>query len=156
MDALDSQGRPDAPGDPASGRNPQSDQRALAKGAAGADGDVYFAVMKHGYGQLSGRIWMNSRTTPPAVSPMPRKPASVIPSISPCGRAPSSRTQLPSWGDGRPGWHIECLLQAELGDTIDIHLGGADLVFPHHENEIAQSEAATGQQLARTWMLTAW
>ena len=51
------------------------------------------------------------------------------------------------WGEGRPGWHIECsaMVRAELGDTIDIHLGGADLVFPHHENEIAQSEAATGQ-----------
>jgi cysteinyl-tRNA synthetase len=58
------------------------------------------------------------------------------------------------WGAGRPGWHIECsaMVRAELGDTIDIHLGGADLVFPHHENEIAQSEAATGQELAQVWM----
>ena len=48
------------------------------------------------------------------------------------------------WGKGRPGWHIECsaMVKDELGDTIDIHLGGSDLIFPHHENEIAQSEAA--------------
>ncbi|MBM5799228.1 MAG: cysteine--tRNA ligase, partial [Cyanobacteria bacterium K_Offshore_0m_m2_072] len=58
------------------------------------------------------------------------------------------------WGPGRPGWHIECSAMAreELGTTIDIHLGGADLIFPHHENEIAQSEAASGQPLARTWL----
>ena len=58
------------------------------------------------------------------------------------------------WGCGRPGWHIECSAMAMdlLGETIDIHGGGPDLVFPHHENEIAQSEAATGHQFARTWM----
>ena len=51
------------------------------------------------------------------------------------------------WGRGRPGWHLECSVMSvtELGDTLDIHLGGEDLIFPHHENEIAQSEAATGQ-----------
>ena len=58
------------------------------------------------------------------------------------------------WGDGRPGWHLECSVMAKryLGDTIDIHCGGSDLVFPHHENEIAQSEAANGQQFAKYWM----
>ena len=58
------------------------------------------------------------------------------------------------WGRGRPGWHIECSAMAEkhLGKTIDIHGGGIDLVFPHHENEIAQSECAHGQELARYWM----
>ena len=58
------------------------------------------------------------------------------------------------WGAGRPGWHIECsaMVRAHLGDTIDIHAGGADLIFPHHENEIAQSEAVTGKPLARYWM----
>ena len=58
------------------------------------------------------------------------------------------------WGRGRPGWHIECSAMAEkhLGRTIDIHGGGVDLVFPHHENEIAQSECAHGEQLARYWM----
>jgi cysteinyl-tRNA synthetase len=58
------------------------------------------------------------------------------------------------WGEGRPGWHIECSAMAttHLGDTVDIHMGGQDLVFPHHENEIAQSEAATGEQFARYWL----
>ncbi len=58
------------------------------------------------------------------------------------------------WGKGRPGWHIECSVMATkyLGETIDIHAGGQDLTFPHHENEIAQSEAATGKQFANFWM----
>lgn len=58
------------------------------------------------------------------------------------------------WGKGRPGWHIECSVMAReiLGDTIDIHAGGQDLTFPHHENEIAQSEARTGKKFARYWM----
>lgn len=58
------------------------------------------------------------------------------------------------WGKGRPGWHIECSAMAKdcLGDTIDIHCGGKDLVFPHHENEIAQSEAASGKTFANYWM----
>lgn len=58
------------------------------------------------------------------------------------------------WGAGRPGWHIECSVMATsiLGDTIDIHGGGLDLVFPHHENEIAQSEACTGHKFVKYWM----
>jgi cysteinyl-tRNA synthetase len=58
------------------------------------------------------------------------------------------------WGKGRPGWHIECsaMVRDRLGDTIDIHAGGADLIFPHHENEIAQSEAVTGKPLANYWL----
>jgi cysteinyl-tRNA synthetase len=58
------------------------------------------------------------------------------------------------WGEGRPGWHIECSAMAEklLGDDFEIHSGGSDLVFPHHENEIAQTEAARGVPLARIWM----
>ncbi len=58
------------------------------------------------------------------------------------------------WGDGRPGWHIECsaMIIKHLGETIDIHGGGQDLVFPHHENEIAQSEAATGKPFVRYWL----
>src|SRR6266487_4355874 len=64
----------------------------------------------------------------------------------------------PSWsttiGDGRPGWHIECsaMSMAHLGPSFDIHTGGVDLIFPHHEDEIAQSEAATGQPFVRTWV----
>ncbi|MGH9271358.1 MAG: cysteine--tRNA ligase, partial [Ilumatobacteraceae bacterium] len=60
------------------------------------------------------------------------------------------------WGPGRPGWHIECsaLALRELGTTIDLHGGGADLIFPHHESERAQSEAATGEPFVRHWMHT--
>ncbi len=58
------------------------------------------------------------------------------------------------WGQGRPGWHIECSVMSKkyLGETIDIHAGGEDLIFPHHENEIAQSEAASGKEFSRYWM----
>ena len=58
------------------------------------------------------------------------------------------------WGDGRPGWHLECSVMSKkyIGDVIDIHAGGEDLIFPHHENEIAQSEAANGIEFARYWM----
>jgi cysteinyl-tRNA synthetase len=60
------------------------------------------------------------------------------------------------WGEGRPGWHIECSAMSmdALGETFDIHGGGADLKFPHHENEIAQSECVTGKDFARLWMHT--
>ena len=62
------------------------------------------------------------------------------------------------WGKGRPGWHIECSVMAKkyLGDQIDIHAGGEDLIFPHHENEIAQSEAANGEQFTKYWMHNAF
>ena len=62
------------------------------------------------------------------------------------------------WGDGRPGWHIECSVMSKkyLGEQIDIHAGGEDLVFPHHENEIAQSEAANGKEFAKYWMHNAF
>src|SRR5690606_5067513 len=58
------------------------------------------------------------------------------------------------WGFGRPGWHIECSAMSTtcLGETVDIHGGGSDLMFPHHDNEIAQSEAATGKPFVRVWM----
>ncbi len=70
----------------------------------------------------------------------------------------AARANEPSWpapfGDGRPGWHLECSAMSMqfFGETFDVHLGGADLMFPHHENEIAQSEAATGKQFVRHWM----
>ncbi|MDY5498052.1 MAG: cysteine--tRNA ligase [Anaerobutyricum sp.] len=62
------------------------------------------------------------------------------------------------WGDGRPGWHIECseMSKKYIGDTIDIHAGGEDLIFPHHENEIAQSEACNGEPFAKYWMHNAF
>ncbi|MGZ0745685.1 cysteine--tRNA ligase [Haloparvum sp. AD34] len=70
------------------------------------------------------------------------------------GALPEGQTWDSPWGKGRPGWHIECsaMSTTHLGDTLDIHMGGRDLVFPHHENEIAQSEAATGEQFTRYWL----
>ena len=70
-------------------------------------------------------------------------------------RKPGEDTAWPSpWGEGRPGWHIECSAMAEelLGLDFEIHGGGSDLVFPHHENELAQTEAARGEPLAKIWM----
>jgi cysteinyl-tRNA synthetase len=70
------------------------------------------------------------------------------------GETPTGQTWESPWGEGRPGWHIECSAMAmtHLDSSIDIHVGGQDLVFPHHENEIAQSEAATGQQFSKYWL----
>ncbi len=70
------------------------------------------------------------------------------------GTKPGEPSWPSPWGDGRPGWHIECsaMSQRFIGETIDIHCGGQDLIFPHHENEIAQSEAASGKDFAHYWM----
>ena len=70
------------------------------------------------------------------------------------GDLPEGETWESPWGEGRPGWHVECsaMSMTHLGETLDIHMGGQDLVFPHHENEIAQSEAATGQRFANYWL----
>jgi cysteinyl-tRNA synthetase len=67
---------------------------------------------------------------------------------------PEGRTWQSPWGEGRPGWHIECsaMSMSHLGESLDVHMGGQDLVFPHHENEIAQSEAATGEEFATHWL----
>lgn len=129
-----------------------------AKGAAySADGDVYFAVMKHaGYGKLSGRNLAEQQDNAAGRVDSEEEARKQHPfDFALWKGAKPGEPSFPSpWGAGRPGWHIECsaMVREELGDTIDIHLGGADLVFPHHENEIAQSEAATGQELARTWL----
>jgi cysteinyl-tRNA synthetase len=72
----------------------------------------------------------------------------------PDGAPAGGETWDSPWSEGRPGWHIECsaMSMTHLGETLDIHVGGQDLVFPHHENEVAQSEAATGQQFAKYWL----
>ena len=74
--------------------------------------------------------------------------------VDPEAAARGAQTWESPWGEGRPGWHVECSAMAttHLGDTVDVHMGGQDLVFPHHENEIAQSEAATGQRFVRYWL----
>jgi cysteinyl-tRNA synthetase len=128
-----------------------------AKGYAyPADGDVYYAVRKFdGYGQLSGRkledmqAGASGRVSTTAASkhdPFDFALWKGAKEGEPFWDSP--------WGPGRPGWHIECsaMIRERFGPTIDIHTGGGDLVFPHHENEIAQSEAATGEPLARYWM----
>ncbi|MCP9927922.1 cysteine--tRNA ligase [Cyanobium sp. CH-040] len=129
-----------------------------ARGAAySADGDVYFAVMKHaGYGKLSGRELSEQQEGASGRVSDEEEARKRHPfDFALWKGAKPGEPSFPSpWGPGRPGWHIECsaMVREELGDTIDIHLGGADLIFPHHENEIAQSEAATGKALARTWL----
>ncbi len=129
-------------------------QTLLARGLAYVvQGDVYFAVRRFpGYGKLShrspddllagARIEVDERKRDPLDFALWK----------------ASRTGEPTWespwGPGRPGWHIECSAMSckYLGESFDIHAGGEDLIFPHHENEIAQSEGATGKPLARYWL----
>ncbi len=118
-----------------------------------SDGDVYFSVEKFkDYGKLSHRkledMIAGARVE---VSEKKRNPMD----FALWKAAKPGEPSWPSpWGQGRPGWHIECsaMSMTYLGPTLDIHGGGADLIFPHHENEIAQSEAATGKVFARYWM----
>ena len=129
-----------------------------AKGAAySSDGDVYFDISKaKDYGKLSGRDpndqqqGASGRTADGEES---RKKHPFDFALWKGSKAGEPSWDSP-WGPGRPGWHIECsaMVRQELGLTIDIHLGGGDLVFPHHENEIAQSETANGAPLAQLWM----
>ena len=119
----------------------------------GDNGDVYYAVESfEKYGQLSGRKLddMNAGERV-EVDTNKRNPFDFV-LWKP---AKAGEPSWPSpWGEGRPGWHIECSAMATccLGNQIDIHGGGMDLQFPHHENEIAQSEAATGEHYVNTWM----
>ena len=119
-----------------------------------AEGHVLFSVASHGdYGELSRRdreaMIAGARVE---VAPYKRDPADFV------LWKPSNENMVgweSPWGRGRPGWHIECsaMIQAHLGETIDIHGGGLDLIFPHHENEIAQSRCAhAGAPLARYWV----
>lgn len=121
-------------------------------------GDVYYRVEKFaGYGKLSGRkledmqAGASGRVTADAEA---AKKENSFDFALWKGAKPGEPAWESPWGSGRPGWHIECsaMVRDRLGDSIDIHMGGADLTFPHHENEIAQSEAATGHPLARYWL----
>ena len=120
------------------------------------DHDVNFAVRKQpGYGKLSGKpldeLQSGERV---AVSAGKQDPLDFVLWKAAKPQEPEDAKWDSPWGRGRPGWHIECsaMAHALLGETIDIHGGGSDLIFPHHENEIAQSEGAFGVPLARTWM----
>ena len=129
-----------------------------AKGAAYcADGDVYFAVTRAaGYGTLSGRdlVEQQDNAAGRVSGEEERRKHHPFDFALWKGTKPGEPSFPSPWGPGRPGWHIECsaMVRAELGDSIDIHLGGSDLIFPHHENEIAQSETASGKPLARFWL----
>lgn len=117
------------------------------------NGDVYYSTRKFkGYGKLSqqsiddlqsgARIEVEQQKNDPLDFALWKK------------AKPAEISWQSPWGDGRPGWHIECsaMVKKYLGETIDIHAGGQDLSFPHHENEIAQSEAMTGKPMANYWM----
>jgi len=129
-------------------------ERLVGRGYAyEGGGDVFFAVRKfEGYGKLSGKsideLESGARVD---VNEQKRDPLDFV-------LWKSSKEGEPAWdspwGPGRPGWHIECSAMSTelLGETFDIHAGGMDLQFPHHENEIAQAEAATGKPFVRYWM----
>jgi cysteinyl-tRNA synthetase len=130
-------------------------QRLIDLGYAYAleNGDVYFAVEKlPSYGSLSGRSLDDMRAGE-RVEPDPRKQNPMDFALWKAAKDGQISWPAP-WGPGRPGWHIECsaMSMRYLGETFDIHGGGEDLVFPHHENECAQSEAVTGKPLARYWL----
>ncbi|HEY1283487.1 MAG TPA: cysteine--tRNA ligase, partial [Steroidobacteraceae bacterium] len=127
----------------------------IARGFAyvAANGDVMYAVAKfEGYGKLSGKRLADLRAGARIeVDEAKRDPLDFVL----WKRAKPGEPQWDSpWGKGRPGWHIECSAMSTeiLGPHFDIHGGGMDLKFPHHENEIAQSRAATGAQFASLWM----
>ena len=126
----------------------------IAKGFAyEVDGDVYYRVRAFkGYGRLSGRS-LEDMLAGARVEVDERKEEAADFALWKAAKPGEPSWDSP-WGRGRPGWHIECSVMANkyLGDTIDIHGGGNDLIFPHHENEIAQAEALTGKPFVRYWM----
>jgi cysteinyl-tRNA synthetase len=118
-----------------------------------ADGSVYFSMERvHDYGKLSGmkleELRAGARIEPGEEKRNPMDFALWK------GAKPGEISWDSPWGKGRPGWHIECsaMCMGLFGETIDIHGGGNDLIFPHHENEILQSESATGKPLAKYWL----
>ncbi len=117
------------------------------------EGDVYFRVREFSdYGKLSGRS-VDDLESGARVEVEDKKEDPLDFALWKSSDPEEPGWDSP-WGRGRPGWHIECSVMAQttLGDTIDIHAGGHDLIFPHHENEIAQSEARTGKQFCRYWI----
>jgi cysteinyl-tRNA synthetase len=118
-----------------------------------ADGDVYFEVAKYPeYGRLSKRQ-VDDMQAGARVDVDERKRSPMDFALWKSSKPGEPSWESP-WGPGRPGWHIECsaMSMRYLGETFDIHGGGMDLIFPHHENEIAQSSGATGKEFARYWI----
>lgn len=125
--------------------------------AYAVQGDVYFSTKKfQNYGKLSGQN-LEDLQSGARISIDERKQDPMDFAIWKAQKPGEPAWQSP-WGMGRPGWHIECSCMARkiLGETIDIHAGGSDLAFPHHENEIAQSEALTGKPFANYWLHSAF
>ncbi len=118
-----------------------------------AGGDVYFDTQAYpGYGKLSGQNLEDREAGARIeVDDVKRNPMDFALWKA---QKPGEPAWKSPWGMGRPGWHIECsaMSMKYLGETFDIHCGGVDLIFPHHENEIAQSEGATGKPFAKYWM----
>jgi cysteinyl-tRNA synthetase len=129
-------------------------QRLIEKGHAyQVEGDVYYAVDSFpDYGKLSKRS-LDEMQAGARVVVDERKKNPLDFALWKAAK-PGEPSWKSPWGQGRPGWHIECsaMSQCYLGDTLDIHGGGKDLIFPHHENEIAQAEGATGKTFARFWL----
>ena len=134
-------------------------ERLVRNGVAyqAEDGSVYFAIAKFaGYGKLSRldtrEIRPGARVAQDDYSKENAQDFALWKAAKPEDEASGAAWDSP-WGRGRPGWHLECsaMAMAILGETIDLHAGGVDLIFPHHEDEIAQSEAATGKPFARCW-----
>lgn len=129
-------------------------EKLISKDAAyQVDGDVYFSVKSFkGYGRLSGRK-LEDMTAGSRIKIDQRKKNPFDFALWKSAKPGEPFWESP-WGLGRPGWHIECSAMSSeyLGETLDIHGGGQDLIFPHHENEIAQSESAFGRPFARFWV----
>ena len=130
----------------------------IDKGFAYAiDGDVYFKTKSfEGYGKLSGQD-IDQLQSGARINVDDRKQDPLDFALWKAKKEGEPAWESP-WGEGRPGWHIECSCMAKklLGETIDIHAGGSDLAFPHHENEVAQSEALTGKPFANYWLHSAF
>ncbi len=129
-------------------------ERLIATGHAyEVDGDVYFSVRSFpGYGKLSGRD-IDDLESGSRVEVDTRKNDPLDFALWKTAKPGEPRWPSP-WGEGRPGWHLECsvMSEEELGLPFDIHGGASDLIFPHHENELAQSEAATGETFVKYWL----
>lgn len=134
-------------------------ERLIERGHAYvSDGDVYFDISSFpDYGKLSrvdlSAVRRGERVASDRYEKEDIRDFALWKAAKPEDRRVGAAWPAP-WGEGRPGWHLECsaMSMAELGETFDIHAGGEDLIFPHHEDEIAQSEGATGKPFARYWL----